>query len=209
MSEASCVSCGAPLPSRNPGIRVQTCAYCGSINLWDEDGLRDAGKKSMLPEGFTRLYRGATGTLAGTRFEVLGRVRYAYGRGVWDEWWIRMEDGQGAWLTEDDHRLALERRYEGPLPDLGPAEQVRQVEIDGRTYRIHERGQARGLGIEGQVPQGLLPDETYAYADGSSLDGTRSLGIEYDEDPPTVYIGRRLEHDDVVLDHEGDAWRTA
>ena len=205
MTQPACISCGAPLPSRNPGIRIQTCAYCGQINLWDDEGHKDAGKKSMLPEGFTRLYRGATGSLRGQRFEVLGRVRYSYGRGVWDEWWIRLEDGSGAWLTEDDHRLALETRWDGPTPDLSGE----TVTVGDHTYKLHERGEAKGLGIEGQVPEGVLPDETYAYADGSSLDGTRSLGVEYDEDPPTIFVGERLAHEDVELDHEGEAWRTA
>lgn len=206
---ANCASCGATLPSRNPGMRLQACAYCGSVNVWDEDSHRVAGSRSMLPEGFTRLYRGATGSLRGQRFEVLGRVRYSYNGGTWDEWWVRLEDGSGAWLTEDDRRLALETRFEGTPPDLGDVAQLRDVQVGAHTYRISERGEARCIGIEGQVPGGPLPGEVYAYADGSSLDGTRSLGIEYDQEPPTIFVGVRLAHEDLVLDDEGEHWRTA
>lgn len=201
----NCPSCGAPLPSRNPGIRAQTCEYCGTISLWDEEGHRDSGKKSMLPEGFSRLYRGARGQVRGRGFEVLGRVRYGHARGFWDEWFLRYDDGETGWLTEDDSQLALESKLEGVRLeaelDVGKIIVLNEV-----PYLILEVGQARCLGIEGQVPRGILPDETYGYADGSSVDGTYSLGIEYDETPPTIFTGERLQHEDVQLDDEGEAW---
>jgi len=193
------------LPARNPGIRSQACEYCGTISLWDEAGHRDSGKKSMLPEGFTRLYRGATGTLRGRRFEVLGRVRYGYSRGMWDEWYIRLEDGSTSWLTEDDHELCVEDEV-GPamLPDELEVGMV--IPVADVPYLIREVGIASCLGIEGQVPRAILPDETYGYADGSSVDGTRTLGIEVDDVPPTFFVGHRLQHEDVVLDDEGEDW---
>lgn len=210
MSDApQCPSCGAPLPARNPGVRAQTCEYCGTISMWDEQGHTDSGKTSMLPEGFTRLFRGATGTLRGTRFEVLGRVRYGYDRGFWDEWYLRLEDGSTAWLTEDDHHLALETMRGAATVPTETLEVGETIPVDGTTYLIREVGTARGLGIEGQVARGVLPDETYGYADGHSLDGARTLGIEYDDDPPTVFLGERLRHEDVQLDDEGDLWRAS
>lgn len=160
----------------------------------------------MLPEGFTRLYRGATGTLRGTRFEVLGRVRYGFERGFWDEWYVRLEDGDTAWVTEDDHLLALETEL-AEADAIDPDLQIGQViTLAGVPYLILEVGQARCLGIEGQVPRGVLPDETYAYVDGASVDGKRTMGIERDDDPPTVFVGERLQHEDVVLDDEGEDW---
>jgi len=201
----SCPSCGAPLPARNPGIRSQACAYCGTISLWDEQGHKDSGKKSMLPEGFTRLYTGATGALKGTRFEVLGRVRYGYPRGMWDEWYVRLEDGTNAWLTEDDHVLSLEEKAPDAVIE-SDLEVGRVVPVLDTPYLIREVGIATCLGIEGQVPKEVLPDETYAYADGTSVDGKQTLGIEVDEVPPTVFVGHRLDHDDVRMDDEGEDW---
>ena len=159
----------------------------------------------MLPEGFTRLYTGATGALSGARFEVLGRVRYGFQRGFWDEWYVQLEDGTNAWLTEDDHELALETEREHQrVPGTLSVGQV--VTLEDVAYLIREVGRTTCLGIEGQIPSDVLPDETYAYADGTSVDGAYTLGVEFDDDPPTVFKGRRLSHDDVVLDDEGEDW---
>ena len=113
MSEASCPSCGAPLPTRNPGVVAAACAYCGTLVTWDAEAIADSGHKSRLPTGFTRLYTGATGTLSGARFTVLGRVRYRTDRARWDEWAVQLDEvppgSDGVtWITEDDHELAVE-----------------------------------------------------------------------------------------------------
>jgi len=200
----NCPTCGAPLPVNNPGIVIAVCAYCHGVCHWNEQGAQAAGKQSMLGEGFTRLYRDATGTLRGKRFVVDGRVRYSYGRGFWDEWYVQLEDGSTAWLTEDDHELALQWPHAGPL-QCGALQPGAQVTLDGRTFVITELGEARCLGLEGSLPEVLLPDETYTYADASSPDGRHALGIEMDETPPTLFLGEWLGHGELVLDDEGAA----
>lgn len=186
-------------------MRAQTCAYCGAISLWDEAGHRDSGKRSMLPEGFTRLYTAATGSVSGRPFQVLGRARYGFERGFWDEWYVRfLDEGDHAWITEDDHQLALEAEIEARVE--GELTVGNVVKVDGTPYMIRETGRTTCLGIEGQLPKEVLPGETYAYADGSSLDGTRALGVELDEEPPTIFVGTRLSHEDLTLDDEGEDW---
>ena len=64
-----------------------------------------------------------------------------------------------------------------------------EVVIGDHTYPILESGEAVCLGLEGELPKGSLPDETYRYADGGSLDGTHALGVEYDDTPPTIFVG--------------------
>lgn len=208
MSGPACPSCGAPLPARNPGVVASACAYCDTIVTWDADAARDSGRKSRLPQGFTRLYTGATGTLRDRAFTVLGRVRYSYGRGFWDEWAISI-DGTDAltWITEDDHELAAEvgkaRIEVGTPKDLKVGATVR---VDGHEYLIEEVGQAECVGIEGQLPSDILPGEVYRYADGSTRDGVRTIGIEWDDDVPMVFTGRWVAHGDLRLDDEGVEW---
>lgn len=158
----------------------------------------------MLPEGFTRLYWGATGAIRGTRFEVLGRVRYGFGTGFWDEWYLLLDNGEYAWLSEDDHQLSLEQRTNVGLTSALSVGS--RVQVDGTEYTILEVGETVCLGIEGQVPADILPDERYRYADGGSGDGRLTIGIEYDDEPPSVFVGERIAHEDVVLDDEGENW---
>jgi hypothetical protein len=203
----NCPSCGAPRILHNPGILLFVCEHCGSAVTWDEEKIRAAGQQAALPEGFTRLYRGAAGTLQQKRFLVLGRVRYSFGSGFWDEWFLELGDGSTRWLTEDNHELSLQREVSSPPLDRFEAYRPgSKILFDDREFRVQEVGWTECLGIEGELPRAIAAGERYAYVDASSVDGRFSLGIEYDEEVPTVFLGRWLRHAALRLDDEGDDW---
>lgn len=181
---------------------MAVCEYCKGVCQWNEQGVQDVGRKSMLSEGFTRLYRDAAGTLRGRRFRVEGRVRYSYGRGFWDEWYVELDDGSTAWLTEDDHELALQTEHPGPLKAKKNLVPGAKFKVADMRFVVTEVGEARCLGIEGRLPDLILPDETYDYVDASTPDGRYALGIERDEDPPTLFLGEWLAQDELVIDGE-------
>jgi hypothetical protein len=178
------------------------CEYCASPVYWDAEQVRSSGRKAALSEGFTRLYRGALGTLRGRRFRTEGRVRYSFGRGFWDEWYLRFDDGTAAWLTEDNHELCLEAQ----VPGAPPAGAYARLTIAGQEFVVEERGEAECIGAEGELPFVVEMGETYRYVDGSSPDGRHSLGIEYDAEPPTLFVGDWLRQDELALDDEGEGW---
>jgi hypothetical protein len=201
--EVNCANCGAPRRVENPGTLMFVCEYCGSAVYWDEGQVRASGQKAALTEGFTRLYRGASGSLRGKRFATEGRVRYSFGRGFWDEWYLRFDDGSTAWLTEDNHELCVEARVaEVPPPNGGYA----RVSIRGIDFVVEERGEAECIGAEGELPFVVRLGEKYRYVDGSSPDGKHAVGVEYDEDPANVFVGDWLVHEDIRLDDEGEDW---
>lgn len=204
--ELQCPSCGAPLPIRSPASLQAVCAYCHAVVYWNEQGIQDAGRKSHLIEGFTRLYRGATGTLRMERLDVLGRIRYGYGGGFWDEWYVTIGHGRTAWITEDDHELAVQSPYEGDVSAaLGLSPGGRFV-LDDTSFEVGEVGEAECVGVEGEVPKYVTTGERYRYLDASSLDGRLSLGIELDADPPSAFLGAWLVHADVQLDDDEASW---
>ena len=72
-----------------------------------------------------------------------------------------------------------------------------------------EVGMARCLGIEGALPSDITPDEEYRFIDGVSVDGARTLGLEFDEGadkPPRAYIGEWVEHKDLIMEDNNYAW---
>ena len=75
--------------------------------LVDKDW-KPTGKKSRLSQGFSRLYCGALCTIHGNEYRVVGRVRYSYGKGFWDEWYALNDTGEGSWITEDDHAFSVQ-----------------------------------------------------------------------------------------------------
>ena len=99
----------------NPGIVTIVCEYCGNAVYWDADKVKDAGKQAILPEGFSRLYRGATGRLKSRSFFVTGRVRYSFGHGFWDEWFLEFSDGAIGWLTEDNQQIRQQITITSPV----------------------------------------------------------------------------------------------
>ena len=196
-----CGTCGAEQQVVNPAAVSVQCPYCDSISMLVDKDWKPTGKKSRLSQGFSRLYCGALCTIHGNDYRVVGRVRYSYGKGFWDEWYALTDTGEGSWITEDDHEFSVqvEVPFEQVSADLQNLAVGDELVIGEHTYRILERGQAVCLGLEGELPKGLLPDETYRYADGGSLDGTYALGIEYDDTPPTIFVGRWVEAKDIQV----------
>ena len=205
--QVNCPRCGAPHPIKNPGVVMVQCEYCGELFAWNAEGIHSAGQQSLLVEGFTRLYRGAQGSIGQERFEVLGRVRYDFGQGFWDEWFLTMQSGQSAWLTEDDHQLAWQTpitwQFQASPEAYRPGQ---RLSVEGIEYVIHEVGHAKCLGVEGSLPRSIVPGHAYRYADATSPDGRFTLGLEFDDNPPSAYVGHWLAHEGLSLDDEGEIW---
>lgn len=184
-----------------------SCDHCGNAVYWDKEKITDAGKQSHLPEGFTRLYRDAAGSLFNKRFVVVGRVRYSFGKGFWDEWYLEMQDGTLNWLTEDNHELAFQKKVEDAKIGLHANYQPgMDIHLAGKVFHVQEVGNARCIGIEGELPKVIEVGETYPYVDASSLDGKYILSIEYDDDTPSIYLGNWLNYSSIKLDDEGNQW---
>jgi len=204
----NCPSCGASHSLANPGIVMFSCEYCGTAVYWDREKIRAAGKQAVVPEGFSRLYRGAAGTIRQKRFIVIGRARYSFGRGFWDEWYLERSDNTMIWLSEDNHELCWQSRIELDPPPLpfemycpGAIIQARDL-----VLAVREVGHAECIGIEGDLPKHVEVGETYPYVDAGSRDGSYALGIEYDDDTPSVFFGRWLKWAELKLDDEGAEW---
>ncbi len=202
-----CPTCGAGHSIHNPGVVTVNCEYCGNAIYWNDGEILNAGKQSILPEGFSRLYRGATGSLLNKRFNVMGRIRYSFDRGFWDEWFLEFEDLTIGWLTEDNHDFALqERKQPTKMPPYDSLAPGKTFTIRHRHFQVQERGLATCLGMEGNLPIKATTGEEYRFVDASSLDGRFALGIEYDATPPTLFLGKWLRSSEIQLDNEGLEW---
>ncbi len=191
-----CPSCGATNTVTNPGILMRICDFCRTAMYWDKESVLRAGRQSMDLPPSTRFRVGASGKLKGSSFRVLGRLSYAHENGTWNEWFIEMQDGQIMWLTEDEGELFLESPVSlgTTIPPFEGLEVGMQIPLDDKVGIVEELGNARCLGGEGQIPFEIEVGETYPYADGSTLDGKTSFGLEYDNlgQNPQAFLGRIL-----------------
>ncbi|MCB9555576.1 MAG: DUF4178 domain-containing protein [Deltaproteobacteria bacterium] len=200
-----CPNCGGEHQLANPGITMIVCHYCQTTVYWGEDAVLKTGGQSILPESDARLYLHATGKLSGTGYQVIGHLHYAHDRGSWDEWYLQLDDGRVAWVSEDERKLTLEMAQQvQQAPAVSQLVVGAGALIADTQFTVRELGVAECRGGEGQLPFAILPGERYTYADIASLDGQHFATLEYDENRsvPTCYVGRTLSHSELTIDDE-------
>ena len=204
--QIACPSCGAETVLRNPASISYVCEYCDTTMMLVDRQWTNTGRKSRLSQGFSRFYVGAVGTLQAKSFEVLGRVRYSFGDGFWDEWYLIFEDASTSWMTEDNHEFCIQSEVQQAdinpnLFQVGDLLHIQEVQI-----QILEVGFAKCLGVEGELPANILPNEEYAYADGSSLDGKIAVGFEFDDEQPTIFMGKWIAPQEITMHDDSLDW---
>jgi hypothetical protein len=196
---ATCPNCGAALEAGG-AAQVVVCAYCGAYSLVTEGSLALAGNVAPLADLPSSLEVGVTGKLLGRPFTALGRVRYDYDDGLWDEWSLYFEDGQLGWLQEDEGELTFfDRREQGPDPsesgldlDVGVGS---LVDAFGRKVFATEVGEASLVGGQGQITSHLAPGQRFAYVDGTA-DGDQAI-VMAAPGVSVLFLGKALSPSDL------------
>ena len=193
-SLASCPSCGAALSFR-PGTMVAVCGYCKALAARKDRDPELIGKVADLVDTGSPLGLGASGTYTGRAFTLAGRVQLKHPLGgVWDEWYLALDDGRWGWLAEAQGRFYLtftqtphgtlptaESLQVGGIADLGP---------DG-LWTVNELSEATFHSAEGEIPWAVEPGATYRFADLSGKNGAFAT-LDFSEAPPLFFLGREI-----------------
>ncbi len=199
----SCPSCGAPV-EMGRFASMAVCDYCGSGVYLEDEAAKALGEMAILTEYPTPLYLHATGSLRGKRFTVVGRVRYRYSRGFWDEWYLSYDDGSYGWIADDEMELSLEHEMFDfkNVPDFENAVPGAGIEVSGNSLIIDEKDVAELEGAEGSLPWVMTKDQQFPYLEASQDDFMAT--VEYSEDGPEVFSGEWVSQDELKLDHPKD-----
>jgi hypothetical protein len=176
------------------------CGHCRTASVVQRSGLELAGLVAPLVELGSRLSVGQNVRVRGRHWVVLGRVRYAYDDGVWDEWTLASTEGTHAWLHEDEGDLTLFTRREEQRDPSFTAPEVRAgstTRLGGRDVFVSERGSGRVEGAEGQVFAKLVPDTSFFYVDGLADGATVSFVAA--GDTLTWLFGEPLQAEELEL----------
>ena len=196
-----CPACGVSLDADERFAHLVTCPWCHSSFILDEHAARVTGEMAVLPPTPSPFVLGATGRIMDRAFTIVGRVRYGWGQGYWDEWFLGFEDGSMAWISEDEGNFTLEswsEATEAPI-EYADATPGGSVTIGSATFHIDEKNVARCEGGEGQLPFEVAIGEEVPYLDLSSDDAFAT--VEYDPDGVVrTFIGRRLDLSEVKID---------
>ena len=196
-----CPSCGGPLPIEHRFVRMVACPYCGTTSEITDQGLDPTGKSAKLAPLPTRFRVGQKGSIRERGFQVLGRVRYSYDEGVWDEWYLAFDDGDAGWLEEDEGEYTLSRRerLRTPAPPFEEARVGSRFDVNGYLFFVTERVRARITGAEGQLFYRAVPGRPVSFLDGNL--GGRVAYLEYTEDAIEFGVGDPLPREDVRLEN--------
>lgn len=191
---ASCPSCGAALTFR-PGTMVAVCAYCKALAARKDRDPELIGKVADLVDTGSPLGLGASGTYTGRAFTLAGRVQLKHPLGgVWDEWYLALDDGRWGWLAEAQGRfyLTFTQTPHGTLPAAGSLQAGGLADLgpDG-LWTVGEISEATFHSAEGEIPWAVEPGATYRFADLSGRHGAFAT-LDYSEDPPLFFLGREI-----------------
>ncbi len=205
--QAGCPACGAQVIFKTGSSIVVVCEFCNSVVARTDRGIEDMGKVADVVESGSPLEVGLRGVYLGVAFELTGHVQLAHAAGgFWDEWYAHFSDGRWGWLAEAQGRFYLTFQIQVPRPQLLPPFDSLQL---GQPIMaipaqqppvVAEKGTARMLAAEGEIPYLVTPGETYSYADLSGQAGVFGT-LDYGEQPPLVFVGREATLDDIGLAH--------
>jgi hypothetical protein len=203
--KVSCPACGGPIVFKVGSAIVAICEYCHSAVARGDRHVEDLGKVADLVDTGAVLEVGLKGRFEGVPFELTGRAQLGHeAGGVWDEWYAAFSDGRWGWLAEAQGRYYLTFQHpskrSASLPPLERLKLGQPLQLDSGSppLLVAEKGEARAVSAEGEIPYRLVPGATYSYAD---LSGKKRefATIDYSDDPPLVFLGYELTLDELGI----------
>lgn len=202
MQQLQCQSCGDTLQIENQFVRAVTCRSCGaSYVVSGSGGLDPTGQSATLADYPSRLHVGALGTIQNRRFTVLGRIRYGYDAGFWEEWQIQWDDGAPPdWLEEDEGVWTLYQRarVRGQIPPYDQVSVGSVVQVNNVPLFITEKRTAQVIGSEGQFASVFPIKGTFGYITGAA--NGEILSVNYWTDEIEVSKGTELEFGELQVE---------
>ena len=185
---------------RSAALPYVTCSYCQTLIRREGDGIEAIGKVAVLPFDVSPFQLGSAIGWRGARFTLVGRVRWGWEDGSWNEWFAEGTDGAHRWLGEAmGSFLISEERPD--LLDLAPIRAFAAGEplYPGATVMIGESlfeasdvKQATCLGSEGDLPFATAIGTAITSVDFRNPGGA-ALSLQREADGVSAWLGEYLE----------------
>ena len=205
MLKVHCPNCGGENVFRSAGLPSRVCDYCQTILVRSGDTVEPVGKAASLPFDVSPIQIGTMGTFEGVGFTVIGRVRWGWTDGSWNEWLMLFDDGTHAWLGEamGSYMLTRARPIEEirarAVQQLARGETVAigtEAQIDHVDYVVSDSRAATCLAAEGELPFSAPPGWTIHSVDFRSPTGA-CASLQRDGDHTDFYMGRYVTLDEL------------
>lgn len=196
----SCPSCGAAVPVRSSALPYVTCGTCQTLIRREGEHIEAIGKVAVLPFDVSPLQLGTTGSWRGIGFTLVGRVRWGWQDGSWNEWLAEGADGKARWLGEamGSYLISEEHPELLDLPPIRaftagePLARDAEVTIGESRFEASDIKEATCLGSEGDLPILTAVGAAITSIDFRSPDGA-ALSLQRDESGSSAWLGEYLE----------------
>jgi hypothetical protein len=192
-----CPQCGYSLPLYFKYTKLVQCKSCKSNIFLEDDAVRLWGDSSVLAPEISILKLNTPFFYQNKTYLPLGKVRYSYGRGFWEEWWIKDTQDNTYWLSVDEGDLVLEKSID---VDYSSSffETLKLGDRVSDEWVVTELAKAKCEGFEGALPKSILIGESYKYAHLSGK-GAKLRTLELSNGKVEVYEGHWISPFDIKV----------
>jgi len=190
-----CPQCGYTLPLYIKYTKLVQCESCKSTIFLEDEAVKVWGDSSVLAKEVSILELNQAFSYKNKRYLPIGKIRYSYGRGFWEEWWLIDDQGDAFWLSVDEGDLVLEKQIETPY-DSHTFDELSVGSLIDDGWVVTEIGGAKCEGFEGAIPKEIKVGSLYRYI---HLQGKDALfrTVEISSDKVEVYEGRWISPFDI------------
>lgn len=159
--EANCPNCGALIGTGEPGLPVVVCDFCHSLLSKAGDALAKVGEAGRVPFDVSPIQIGTRLTVDGARGEIVGRERWAFERGFWNEWLLHLSGGQIRWVAEESGLYMVMEEFEGRPQEIASLARIditsraamgERIQIGETVYTVSDLKTVRCVAVEGSLP---------------------------------------------------------
>ena len=206
MLVTSCPNCGATLSFRSTSLAIKVCDYCRTAVTRDGPTLAAVGKVAEVPDDVSPLQLGCAGRDGTHRFELVGRVRWRWSDGAWNEWLALFDDGSTGWLSDAMGRFMLLRETPAPEHDQvvamiaagRPPIVGTEARIGDHAYTVSDVRDVTCVASEGELPFAALTGTRALSVDLMAADGACASVQREGKDAVAAYVGRYVSLADVA-----------
>jgi hypothetical protein len=194
-----CASCGAPISFLSGASVFAVCKYCSSTQIRTGSDLATLGLMGELKEDFSVLQLGTQGRAESLKFDVAGRIRLKWERGVWDEWYLVLENGKDAWLAEAQGFYYFSKAIPNEKIQLTfPLSIGQKVVFENVTFDVKDYKKATCVYSEGELPFSGSVGENYDSYDLFNNNGD-FLSVSQVSGETLIYKGRVYSYQELSL----------
>ncbi len=186
----NCPQCGYSLPIYFRWTKLVQCPSCKSSIFLEDEGVKLVGEASTLSPEPSLLELRVPISIENKTYTPLGKIRYSYGRGFWEEWFLVDSKNREFWLSVDEGDFVLESKAKIVLP----FKSIDRLSV-GKKYGkfvVTEMGEGRCVGFEGELPESISIGDIHRYAHMSE-GGTSLMTVESSSDGMRVFRGNWID----------------